>query len=139
LKGSIMAGHKNFSVLADRMTAESQERAQFDHAAAVAEVRRLWGAEKGTPEGDRLDQLLVLVSDYEDEHDAIAPPDSLESRQRAQDLEDIRDHQEAMKRIASGEERGLTEAELDAYLAEPDAEAAERLLADLTKPTRPAR
>ena len=45
----------------------------------MAELRRLWGAEPGTAEGDRLDLLLVLVSAYEDEHDAIDPPDPIDA------------------------------------------------------------
>ena len=32
-----------------------------DHSDAVAEIERLWGAELGTPEGDRLDVLATLV------------------------------------------------------------------------------
>ena len=41
-------------------------RTSDDHAAAVQEIERLWGAEPGTPEGDRLDVLATLVSAYED-------------------------------------------------------------------------
>ena len=37
-----------------------------DHAAAVAALERLWGAEQGTPDGDRLDVLATLVDAYED-------------------------------------------------------------------------
>ena len=36
-----------------------------DHAAALREIEQLWGAEDGTPEGDRLDVLVTLVEAYE--------------------------------------------------------------------------
>jgi HTH-type transcriptional regulator / antitoxin HigA len=35
------------------------------HCAALAEIEKLWGAEPGTPDGDRLDVLIALVDDYE--------------------------------------------------------------------------
>lgn len=35
------------------------------HKAALKEIDRLWGARKGTPEGDRLDVLMTLVDLYE--------------------------------------------------------------------------
>ncbi len=35
------------------------------HQAALAEIERLWGAEAGTIEGDRLDVLMTLVDAYE--------------------------------------------------------------------------
>lgn len=38
-----------------------------DHAAAVREIERLWGAEPGTAESDRLDVLAMLVEKYEGE------------------------------------------------------------------------
>lgn len=38
-----------------------------DHAAALAEIERLWGAAPGTPESDALDVLATLVDRYEDE------------------------------------------------------------------------
>jgi HTH-type transcriptional regulator / antitoxin HigA len=61
------------------MNTDRPIRTGTDYAAAAAEVRRLWGAEPGTAEGDRLDLLLVLVSAYEDEHDAIDPPDPIDA------------------------------------------------------------
>jgi HTH-type transcriptional regulator / antitoxin HigA len=42
-------------------------RTGAEYEAALAEVRQLWGVEVDTPDGDRLDLLLVLVSAYEDE------------------------------------------------------------------------
>jgi HTH-type transcriptional regulator / antitoxin HigA len=46
---------------------------------AIDEVRRLWGAEPNTKEGNRLDVLMVLVDDYENKHHAIDPPDPIEA------------------------------------------------------------
>ena len=40
-------------------------RSQDDHEAALTEIERLWGADVGTPDGDRLDVLITLVDDYE--------------------------------------------------------------------------
>ncbi|MFH1343505.1 MAG: helix-turn-helix domain-containing protein [Pseudomonadota bacterium] len=37
-----------------------------DHAAAIREIDRLWGAAEGTEEGDKLDILATLVEKYED-------------------------------------------------------------------------
>jgi HTH-type transcriptional regulator/antitoxin HigA len=37
-----------------------------DHAAAVREIGRLWGAAVGTEEGDKLEILATLVEKYED-------------------------------------------------------------------------
>jgi HTH-type transcriptional regulator / antitoxin HigA len=37
-----------------------------DHAAALAEIERLWGAAVGTDDGDKLDILATLVEKYED-------------------------------------------------------------------------
>jgi HTH-type transcriptional regulator/antitoxin HigA len=36
-----------------------------DHAAALREIERLWGAPLGSPEGDKLDVLATLVDAYE--------------------------------------------------------------------------
>ena len=37
-----------------------------DHAAAIREIERLWGAAPGTEAGDKLDILATLVEKYED-------------------------------------------------------------------------
>ncbi len=37
-----------------------------DHAAALREIERLWGAAAGTEEGDKLDILATLVEKYEE-------------------------------------------------------------------------
>ena len=45
----------------------------------MAEIERLWGSEPNTPEGDKLDVLLVLVENYEKTHHPIDPPDLIEA------------------------------------------------------------
>jgi len=37
-----------------------------DHAAALREIERLWGAAAGTEDGDKLDILATLVEKYEE-------------------------------------------------------------------------
>lgn len=41
-------------------------RTDKDHRTALAEIEKLWGASKGTPEGDKLDILVTLVETYEE-------------------------------------------------------------------------
>lgn len=55
-------------------------RTEADHKAALREIEHLWGAEDGTPEGDRLDVLTTLVEVFEDEHFSIDQPDPLKSQ-----------------------------------------------------------
>jgi HTH-type transcriptional regulator/antitoxin HigA len=54
-------------------------RSEADYEAALAEVERLWGAESGTRDGDRLDVLATLIDAYESEHHPIDPPDPIEA------------------------------------------------------------
>lgn len=61
------------------MTNIAPIRTDNDHAMALAEIRRLWEAAPGTPDGDRLDVLMVLVDDYETRHHAIDLPDPIEA------------------------------------------------------------
>lgn len=49
-----------------------------DHAVALREIERLWGAEPGTPEGDALDVLATLVDRYEDERFPLPEADPVE-------------------------------------------------------------
>jgi len=42
-------------------------RTEADYDAAVAEIERLWNAEPGTDDGDKLDILATLVERYENE------------------------------------------------------------------------
>lgn len=50
-----------------------------DHAAALARIDALWGADAGTEAADELEVLVTLVADYESRHHAILPPDPIEA------------------------------------------------------------
>ncbi|HUZ95503.1 MAG TPA: hypothetical protein VMU57_11370 [Edaphobacter sp.] len=54
-------------------------KTEADHAAALREIERLWGAEESTPDGDRLDVLSTLVEAYEEAHFPIDMPDPIEA------------------------------------------------------------
>ena len=54
-------------------------RTKADYKRACAEVERLWGAKRGTTEGDRLDVLATLLDAYEAEHYPMDPPDPIEA------------------------------------------------------------
>jgi HTH-type transcriptional regulator/antitoxin HigA len=42
-------------------------RSEADYEAAIAEIERLWNAEPGSDDGDKLDILATLVERYENE------------------------------------------------------------------------
>jgi HTH-type transcriptional regulator/antitoxin HigA len=50
-----------------------------DHAAALREIERLWGAGERTAEGDRLEVLTTLVEAYEQAHFPMNAPDPIEA------------------------------------------------------------
>ena len=54
-------------------------RTEADYDAALAETERLWGSKPRTPNGDRLDVLLVLVESYEAKNHPINPPDPVDA------------------------------------------------------------
>lgn len=57
-------------------------RNDADHEAAVAEIERLWNAEPGTPEHDRLEVLGALVDAYEASRwpiDTLDPVDAIKA------------------------------------------------------------
>jgi HTH-type transcriptional regulator/antitoxin HigA len=54
-------------------------RSKADYENALAELECLWGADRGTVAGDRLDLLATLIDAYEAEHDPIDPPDPIEA------------------------------------------------------------
>ena len=53
-------------------------RSEEDYRAAMAEIDRLWGADVGSPEGDRLDILTMLVERYERNRWPIDPVDPID-------------------------------------------------------------
>jgi len=54
-------------------------RNEADYDAALAESERLWGSKPRSPDGDRLDVLLVLVESYEAKNHPIDPPDPVDA------------------------------------------------------------
>ncbi|MSP91874.1 MAG: transcriptional regulator [Myxococcales bacterium] len=54
-------------------------RTEADHAVAMAEVERMWGAPVGSSDADRLDVLVTLVEAYEARHHAVPPPDPVDA------------------------------------------------------------
>src|SRR5688500_15580925 len=54
-------------------------RSEKDYKAALADLKKVWGAKAGTAEADRLDVLSTLIDAYEDEHFPMDPPDPIEA------------------------------------------------------------
>lgn len=54
-------------------------KTETDHEAALHEIERLWGAAKGTSDGDRLEVLTTLVEAYEQAHFPIGASDPIEA------------------------------------------------------------
>jgi HTH-type transcriptional regulator/antitoxin HigA len=54
-------------------------KTEADHEAALREIERLWGADEGTSEGDRLEILATLVEAYEEAHFPMDMPDPIEA------------------------------------------------------------
>ena len=52
-------------------------RTKADYRAALKEAERLWDADPGTPEGDRVDVLVTLIEAYEAKHHPIPAPDPI--------------------------------------------------------------
>lgn len=75
-------------------------KTEDDYGAALAEVEHLWGAEEGTPAGDKLDILITLVEKWEDLHYPIDPPDPVEAI------------------LFYMEQKGLTRKDLEPYLGQ---------------------
>ena len=46
---------------------------------ALRRIEELWGAKSGTPKGDELEILMLLVEKYEEEHFAIPASDPVEA------------------------------------------------------------
>ena len=54
-------------------------KTEKDYENALVELERLWGAETGTPAGDRLEVLATLIDVFEAEHCPMDPPDPIEA------------------------------------------------------------
>lgn len=54
-------------------------KTKADHRAALKEIERLMEAKPGTPGGDRLDVLTMLVERFESQHEPIDPPNPIDA------------------------------------------------------------
>jgi HTH-type transcriptional regulator/antitoxin HigA len=54
-------------------------KTEADHEAALREIERLWGAQEGTAESDRLEILTTLVEVYEEAHFPMDMPDPIDA------------------------------------------------------------
>ena len=54
-------------------------KTQADYEATLEEIDRVWGADPGSPQGEKLDILITLVEAYEEQHHPIPPPDPVEA------------------------------------------------------------
>jgi HTH-type transcriptional regulator/antitoxin HigA len=54
-------------------------KSDADYEAALKEIERLWGAEEGSADGDRLEILATLVEAYEENHFPMDLPDPIEA------------------------------------------------------------
>ena len=73
-------------------------KTEADYQSALKEIEKLFSAEPGTPEGDRLEVLATLVEAHEDEHYELPAPDPIEAINYFM------------------ESRGLTRADLEPYI-----------------------
>jgi HTH-type transcriptional regulator / antitoxin HigA len=84
-------------------------RDEGSHRQALAEIRRLWGRAPGTPDGDRLDVLMVLTDAYEADYHATDPPDPIEAIE-------IRMAQVGIDRAGLGEMLGISNGRVSEIL-----------------------
>jgi HTH-type transcriptional regulator/antitoxin HigA len=54
-------------------------RDEQGYTQALKRVEELWGAEIGSPDGDELDVLLILVDAYEEKHYPMPPSDPVDA------------------------------------------------------------
>jgi len=54
-------------------------KTETDYTEALQAVENLMDAKKDTPEGDRLDVLVILIEAYEERHHPILPPEPVEA------------------------------------------------------------
>ncbi len=50
-----------------------------DYEAALCQVEELWDSKMGSPEGDILEVLTILIETYEKQHYPILPPDPIDA------------------------------------------------------------
>ena len=49
-------------------------KSEQEYNLALKEVEELWGAQVGTPEGDKLEVLITQIEAYESKHHSIGSP-----------------------------------------------------------------
>jgi HTH-type transcriptional regulator / antitoxin HigA len=54
-------------------------KTENDYENSLQEIEKLWGSPTNTPDGEKLDVLLILVEDYEEKHYPIDLPDPIEA------------------------------------------------------------
>jgi len=54
-------------------------RTEKDYEETLAQIDAIFDAQPGTPDGDLLELLTLLVEAYEEQHYPIAPPDPIEA------------------------------------------------------------
>jgi HTH-type transcriptional regulator / antitoxin HigA len=54
-------------------------KTEQDYDNAMVEIEKIWGAKPNTPEGDRLDILLLLVENFEAKHYPLPELDPIEA------------------------------------------------------------
>lgn len=54
-------------------------RTESDYQEALVQIDAIFDAQPGTPDGDLLEMLTILVEAYEEQHYPIAPPDPIEA------------------------------------------------------------
>ncbi|MFZ5658756.1 MAG: helix-turn-helix domain-containing protein [Pseudomonadota bacterium] len=54
-------------------------KSETDYRRALAELETVFDAKPGTPEGDRMELLSILIDAYEQKHYPIDPPDPIEA------------------------------------------------------------
>lgn len=54
-------------------------RTESDYQEALAQIEAIFDTQPGTPEGDLLEVLTILVEAYEEEYYPIAPPDPIDA------------------------------------------------------------
>jgi HTH-type transcriptional regulator / antitoxin HigA len=86
-----------------------------DHSGALRRIEQLMAAKPGTPAGDELEVLSILVEQYEKQHFAVNPPTAIDAilfrMEQAglgrKDLEPILGGRSRVSEILNGK-RGLT-------------------------------
>jgi len=84
-------------------------RTEADHKKALARMEKLWGSASGTPKGDELELLMLVVEAYEEANYPVPPPDPIEAIR-------FRMEQQGLNASALAERLGLTRARMSEIL-----------------------